>query len=506
MFWNSGEQESTTGLDILGIRQQDQFLEQRWVAGITTISYRARYLSLLPWILTEFWSRETRTGETTFDWDRFLPVLRRLEFVVLACSHATRVGNNVGPGILGADLHASDMDLLSAGQRLAIPSSQGGATYGTYANACRSFGILQGGDAALPVYVTERGSKIHAIRQELCAASRLAGAIFHGGEIDLQTARNEAALFSINAISAFPGECQALRDAISVPFSDAKEPLASYKRFQGTARWALSSLSNAPAWSQDLITRAFYAVLSDAAADEVTVAWAEYELRRRAHFCLELLLAAVTTTIREFDGGTVDDALASWMHRDELPSALSSTGLWKVDWKMRMSDLVSTAHPDSFIRATLKVHVFSSAAPDGQGITAIVLLAILERQTHALRAGGQLPNRSYFMERIFDLMANAGNETIHEVARRLCRLVVSRHLETTLRKMGAGQKCSLRFYPEGERLVPTGYSVFPNYSGDRLGNVLNIFADIGWLARSPVGFTLADDGSRALESGVFNAR
>ena len=39
------------------------------------------------------------------------------------------------------------------------------------------------------------------------------------------------------------------------------------------------------------------------------------------------------------------------------------------------------------------------------------------------------------------------------------RCVVETHLTTTLRKMGHGMKCSLRFFPDGRVLRPTGIEV-----------------------------------------------
>jgi hypothetical protein len=503
-FWNSGEQKSTTGLDILGIRQQDQFLEQQWVAGITTISFRARYLSLLPWVIAEFWRRETGTGSATFDRNRFVAATRRLEFIVLACSHATRTGKNIGPGVLGADLHAADIGSLLAGQAVEIPADRGGATYGTYANTCRSFGLLQNGDEVLPVRLSPRGQAIHALRQQACTGSALAAAVFDGGSINLDLARREASLFSINAVPDLVVECKALRQALSEPFSEAPAPKAAYERFRGTARWIFNELRSAPNWSANLIARAYEAALNSDDPDPVVLAWAEYELRRRAHFSLELLLSAVTTTITEMDGGGLDDMMARWRRRAAPLPAFTKLGV--IEPTATLASMLCSLPADATISDPLQTAPFTNQAPDGQALSAALLLGMLERQTANLRASGKLPDHRHYLERAFAIIIDGRDRGIWSTVRQLCQLVVSRHLETTLRKMGAGQKCSLRFFPEGERLVPTGYAVSPGYSGDRLGNVLNMCADLGWLQRLPSGFALAGDGRAALDDGVFDAR
>jgi hypothetical protein len=53
VFWNKENSEKINGQDVIGLRKIDQSIEKEWVAGITTISQRAKYISMLVWGLVE---------------------------------------------------------------------------------------------------------------------------------------------------------------------------------------------------------------------------------------------------------------------------------------------------------------------------------------------------------------------------------------------------------------------------------------------------------------------
>lgn len=129
-----------------------------------------------------------------------------------------------------------------------------------------------------------------------------------------------------------------------------------------------------------------------------------------------------------------------------------------------------------------------------------MILLACRKQTAPLREAGTIRDRNHYLERAFSLLQQP-ERLIGDVLRDLLiSTVVEPHLKTSLRKLGQGQKCSLRFFPEGSTLRPTGTTVYSGQSGDRLGNVMGFFADAGYLDRSEsTRFTLSASGKTLLE-------
>jgi len=140
--------------------------------------------------------------------------------------------------------------------------------------------------------------------------------------------------------------------------------------------------------------------------------------------------------------------------------------------------------------------------PRSRALYALALMLACRKQTEQLQAKKVMPTRSHYLERAFEIIGRNRSALLPRcLAELLVHAVVEPHLFTTLRKMSQGQKCSLRFYFEGPVLRPTGTKVLAGYSGDRLGNLLGMWADLGMFERLPAGrFRLTDRGRALLAS------
>lgn len=494
-FWNLGEREKIQGLDILGLRGLDQRIERQVVAGITTISFRARYLSLLPWVLTVFYEAEIKRsgGKAEFDQQRFVNTLRRLEFVVLAASEWGRHHGESGTtyGILGSSLYSDDLKTLMEVGCGEVPASKGGGSYGTYIMPCRSFGILDTTSVGPegPARITPRGRSICKIRKPHPERSSLTDLILNGGTIQRDGLVTEGKYFSVNGLSLpeCEGERALLEEAFLTPYSEKSSP--TYDHFIATVCWVLKSIKEGDKSATDLIRENYRRFVScvDQPKTEVQSVWLEYELRRRVHFALELLLSSLTDTLIELSGAMVDDILPAWEEENNTPPALAILiGNDSLPWGSALSEFKERIPRSAFLDDPIDRVGIRNLSPGIRALYALVLLIACQRQTDLLRETKQLPVRSHeYMEHAFKVLARNQGSTIREVLRQLLiETVTEPHLRTTYRKMGQGQKCSLRFFPDGDLLRPTGKAVRAGYSGDRLSNVLGMLGDLGIVAHS----------------------
>ncbi|MHA1749541.1 MAG: hypothetical protein ACTSYF_12950 [Promethearchaeota archaeon] len=505
IFWNSGEKNTSEGLDILGLRNIDQDIEKAWVAGITTISIRARYISLLPWIIAEFYKAKLKPNKTgEFKEKELRDVLKRLEFCVLASTYIDeeiRKQHNTY-GLLGSNIYSRAYSDFKKSGHVNLDFEKGGASYGTYVNPSRYFGIFSNQyHPDIPVAITPRGKKFFEIINRKIS-DEIVNAILHGGILNWEFIESHSAVLSLNGLSDRSNidELLLLRESFIQPANRKSEDV--YKAFRQTVVWILENVSQESKSPEELLIHNFKKSLSSLnSVKEIEIQWLIYELYRRIHFALELLLQAFTQTLNEIGKSTIQSIITAWeKDLDPNPNIIMLLGGANIDFSKNIRFIISKISTNSLLNGLLKPSELRKQTPSNMVLFSLIVLSASLKQIEQINSILKAPvNLDVISEKSLVIL-NQEDASISKIASDLLlECVINPHLDTTWRKMGKGMKCSLRFYPDGHLWVPTGIQVHAGYSRDRLTNVMMMLSDIGYLERIKDGkYQITDDGIKLI--------
>ena len=280
-LWGQDFERDIAGLDILGLRRLDQNLEARLVNGITTISQRARYFTILPWAIGEFFADESASGATTFDETRFRGHLGRVEFLVLAATVADPIESDAS-GLLGPVTFSSDMNALRTGQDIAFPVDHADTMLNTYLGPCRAIGILKDAPrgSPVPIELTPRGQQLWAARNAAITNADMVKAVIRDGDsLGRELCIDLADLFSLKRLDRGSEEARLLREALTKEWRSDPSASDAYPRFNGTVELLRASTAPRPLRAERFLADRYLEAVRGDVHDPIWLAWAEYEWR-----------------------------------------------------------------------------------------------------------------------------------------------------------------------------------------------------------------------------------
>ncbi|MEY9607020.1 hypothetical protein ABIF74_011773 [Bradyrhizobium japonicum] len=128
--WGSRLSGETKGLDILGIRALDQNIEASLTNGITTISIRARYISILAWAIGRYFVDENAGGPVKHNKEARAIYFNRVRFMILAATYVDQGPSEVG--VMGSDSYGAEAESLRDGSSVRLPDTGNMALLNTY--------------------------------------------------------------------------------------------------------------------------------------------------------------------------------------------------------------------------------------------------------------------------------------------------------------------------------------------------------------------------------------
>jgi hypothetical protein len=329
----------------------------------------------------------------------------------------------------------------------------GGAMLGTYLAPCRAIGLLLDGDETVPYRLSPRGKEIWELRRGRLQASPVLAAISSGNEVSRTLVQTAISDFSLGSLARSTDEAKLLRNALVTPWETKNElertrVAKAYESFNETIAWAIGMLASKPDSAAGLIVRNFNECTQQGAGTPIAFRWAEYEYRRRCHFALELMLAALTSSLAQSEEAAISQVVSEWLDSFEASPLLAK--IWPEASGARQLaafEGVDSVPKQLFAGEAVPSSDLRHLPTIDRAFAAVALLAATASQTKIIRRDGYFDWRPASSgERAVSIIETAGEKSFSRLLEDLVELVALFHLQTTLRKMGTGQKCSLRFF------------------------------------------------------------
>lgn len=395
--------------------------------------------------------------------------------------------------MLGRLRYEQELRELLAGRAALLRDAAGSAMIAAYFGPCRALGLLRGSEPGNPVgfAVTPRGQQIWKARSAAAVGADWAEVI-QAESLEAEQAEKLVPYFSLKRLADFPEEAAALRQALEEPWPGhgqaSKGVTESYARFRQTVDWlrqqARESTDGALRADRLLHTAWSRTALAGRGGGGIADAWAEYEWRRRLHFAVELALSAVADTVRDLGGPTLGEVVEDWLDRVTTvgdPVAARLAAIWP-----GYPLAAQRSGTDAALSVPAGLYLDSGPPDDlaalpaaARAFAAFALATSLARQSAPLRARGLFRDYKQTGERVLGCLEAGPDMPFRDSLEALAGVAVGSHLANTFRKMAAGQHCSLRFFPEGSRLLGLGRPTRAGRSGSRLWNVISVLRDAG---------------------------
>jgi len=422
-------------------------------------------------------------------------MLTRLEFLVAAATQAGARNEEGGSpnGIVGSDVYRPELDEVTADGDASFPAPRRPGVLNAYGSPIQGFGLLASVDEGAPLALTPRGQDL---TERMVVPEDVQRLLFEGTQLSPSLLDRVRAHFSLNGLRAAEGEREALLRALDEPVGRASD--ARSDRFRATRRWVVEQLATQAADGDGLVDRAYNHLASETANDDIARLWGEVALRKRVHFALELLLAALANSLEPDRGTTIETVVARLAEdlRERPPEVVEHVvGDQPLDMAAPWSVFRARVAPLAFIDMPPRRNL-GRLPPAWQLGVALCLLSATEQQTRRPRTAGWVKDRGHqAAENVFRVLLDERDRPTADVAVDLLRNEVAhRHLRHTMRKMSQRQSNSLRFFPRGDLLVPTGTETGAGFSLTRLSAVLQVMADLGHLEAVQGGFRPTETG------------